>query len=83
VRWDEFSARSLRIGGATDMHALGVNPASIQALGRWAGDTQRIYTRMPAAVALDISARMSGAPEGPTLEDSMFPTYTQSQSRRA
>ena len=73
-----FSARSLRIGGATEMHALGVNPASIQAMGRWAGDTQRIYTRMPAANALGISASMSAAPANPALED-LFPTYTQTR----
>ena len=76
----DFSARSLRIGGATEMHAIGANPAAIQALGRWAGDTQRIYTRMPAGRALQISAALSSAPHDPTLED-LFADYTQSRRR--
>ena len=76
----DFTARSMRVGGATEMHAIGANPASIQALGRWAGDTQRIYTRMPAGQALRISAALSTAPHDPTLED-LFPSYTQTQRR--
>ena len=79
-RWKQFTGRSLRIGGATAMHALGVNPASIQALGRWAGDTQRIYTRMTASQALAISAQLGHAAGGPTLED-VFADYTQTARR--
>ena len=62
------------------MHALGISPASIQALGRWAGDTQRIYTRMTASHALAISAQLGHAAGGPTLED-VFTDYTQTARR--
>ena len=71
-----FSGRSLRIGGASDLLALGVPAMMIQLLGRWAGDTYRIYSRVCGRNLLDISRRMASA-EGETLEAS-FNDYVQS-----
>ena len=71
-----FSGRSLRIGGASDLLALGVPAMMIQLMGRWAGDTYRIYSRVCGRNLLDVSRRMSSA-EGDTLE-STFREYVQS-----
>ena len=71
-----FSGRNLRIGGASDLLAIGVPAMMIQLLGRWAGDTYRIYSRVCGRNLLDISRRMAVA-EGETLEAS-FRDYVQS-----
>lgn len=71
-----FSGRSLRVGGASDLLALGVPAMMIQLMGRWAGDTYRIYSRVCGRNLLDISQRMASA-EGETLE-ATFQGYVQS-----
>ena len=75
-----FSARSLRVGGATEYAALGLPEHLIATLGRWSSDIGRIYMRCSAGSVLQASAMMSGAPADPTLEE-MFPGYTQTARR--
>jgi hypothetical protein len=41
----DYAGHSLRSGGATSLAEAGVNPATIQAIGRWSSDTFRIYIR--------------------------------------
>ena len=62
------------------MHAIGVDPLTISTWGRWDSDTYKIYTRASRGRSLDISARMSQAPEDPTLE-ALFPAFTQPARR--
>jgi len=71
-----FSGHSLRIGGATDLFALGVTPMTIQLLGLWSSDIYRIYTRICGDTVLGVSARMPFA-SGEALE-ATFPEYVQS-----
>ena len=66
----------MRIGGATDLLALGVPAMMIQLIGRWSSDIYRIYTRVCGRNLLDISQRMASA-DGDTLE-ATFPAYVQS-----
>ncbi|EGZ23422.1 hypothetical protein PHYSODRAFT_486509, partial [Phytophthora sojae] len=42
----EFSAHSLRAGGATHMYRAGINALTIQFHGRWASDTFKQYARL-------------------------------------
>ncbi|OWZ23997.1 hypothetical protein PHMEG_0001036 [Phytophthora megakarya] len=42
----EFSAHSLRAGGATHMYRAGIDALTIQFHGRWASDTFKQYTRL-------------------------------------
>jgi site-specific recombinase XerD len=42
----EFSAHSLRAGGATHMYRAGVDALTIQFHGRWVSDTFKQYTRL-------------------------------------
>jgi hypothetical protein len=71
-----FSGKSLRVGGASDLLALGVPAMMIQIMGRWASDIYRIYARVSGHNLLDVSRRMASA-EGETLE-AAFPHYVQS-----
>ena len=73
-----FSGRSLRIGGATDLAALGVQPHVIQLLGRWSSEAHTAYTRVSQGQALRISAALGGIPDyaDPTLE-AIFPGFSQ------
>lgn len=73
----QFSGRSLRIGGATDLHAAGVDPLTIQLAGRWAGDAYRAYTRATTGSMLRMSHALQSAPSDPALEDGRA-DYTQS-----
>ena len=73
-----LGGQSLRIGGATDLHAAGVPPATIQLLGRWSSDIFRVYTRTCVGQVLDASRRMHAA-SGASLEE-RFPGYVQSGS---
>jgi hypothetical protein len=41
----DFAGHSLRSGGATSLAEAGVNPSTIQAIGRWSSDTFQIYIR--------------------------------------
>ena len=75
-----FTGRSLRIGGATELHAMGADQLTIMLLGRWSSDVARIYTRVSQNQVLALSAGISAAPEDPALEQ-VFPDYVQTASR--
>ena len=75
-----FTARSMRIGGATEMHAVGANELTISLLGRWSSDCARLYTRASQGQVLDLSRRLGGAPDDPSLEQ-IFPHYVQTARR--
>ena len=77
-RVNQFSGRSLRIGGATELAAMRVPALTIQLLGRWDSEVYKAYTRVSRGEALRISAAMGGAANNydPTLE-SLF-NFTQS-----
>jgi hypothetical protein len=42
---EQFSAHSLRIGGATALFAAGANETVIRTMGRWSSDMHRLYVR--------------------------------------
>lgn len=71
-----FTARSLRVGGATEYHAVGANELTIALLGRWSSDCARLYSRASQGQVLDLSLRMGSAPEDPALEQ-VFADYVQ------
>ena len=75
-----FTARSLRIGGATELHAVGANELTISLLGRWSSDCARLYTRASQGQVLALSQQLAGAPEDPALEQA-FLGYTQTARR--
>ena len=75
-----FKGRSLRIGGATELHAAGANELTIALLGRWSSDCARLYTRASQSQVLALSRMMSRATEDPALEQ-VFPTYVQTARR--
>lgn len=75
-----YTARSLRVGGATEAHAVGANELTIALLGRWASDCARLYARASQGQALHLSRRMGGAPEDPSLE-LVFSDYVQTARR--
>ena len=56
----EFSAHSLRPGGATDLFAAGKPTAVVQRLGRWTSDTVNIYNRPDARRCIDFA--LGGTP---------------------
>ena len=70
----------MRIGGATEMHAVGANELTISLLGRWSSDCARLYTRASQGQVLDLSRRLGGAPDDPSLEQ-IFPHYVQTARR--
>ena len=73
-----FGGRALRVGGATDLHALGVPATTIQLMGRWSSDVYRVYTRVCLGQLLRASRGMHAA-GGESLEE-RFPGYVQSAS---
>ena len=75
-----FTARSLRIGGATEYHAIGVNELTIKLLGRWSSDCARLYARASQGQVLELSRRLGSAPDDPALEQ-IFPEYVQTARR--
>ena len=75
-----FSGRSLRIGGATDLHAVGANELTISLLGRWSSDCARLYTRASRGQVLALSRQLAEAPADPALER-VFPGYVQTARR--
>ena len=75
-----FTARALRIGGATELHAMGANQLTIMLLGRWSSDVSRLYTRVSQGQVLALSAAISRAPEDPSLEQ-VFHSFVQSARR--
>ena len=75
-----FVARSLRIGGATELHAMGANQLTIMLLGRWSSDVSRLYTRVSRGQVLDLSARMGRASDDPALEQ-LFHDFVQTARR--
>lgn len=75
-----FTGRSMRIGGATELHAVGANELTIALLGRWSSDCARLYTRASQGQVLELSQRLSAAPEDPALEQ-VFSNYVQTARR--
>lgn len=75
-----FTARSMRIGGATELHAVGANELTITLLGRWSSDCARLYTRASQGQVLALSSRMGRAAEDPSLEH-LFGDFVQSARR--
>ena len=75
-----FSARSMRVGGATELHAAGANELTIQLLGRWSSDCARLYTRASQGQVLALSRALTGAPDDPALEH-RFKDYVQTARR--
>ena len=72
-----FSGRSLRVGGATELAARGVDPLTIRLLGRWDSGAYQAYTRVSHGRAVSSMAAMGrSAPRDPTLE-SLFAGYSQ------
>jgi len=67
----EYSLRSLRIGGATTLMALGAPPEAVRTMGRWASDAFRIYLRDSAdggvAGANGVATAMAGGLERATM----------------
>ena len=61
----EYGAHSLRIGGATALLAAGIQPASIQVMGRWDSDVYQVYCRWSSAAA----RRMGQAVASTTYND--------------
>ena len=56
-----FSSHSLRVGGATAALAVGVDPESIRALGRWDSQAYRAYTRMSQQAARRVGVAVASA----------------------
>ena len=77
-----FTARSMRIGGATELHAVGANELTISLLGRWSSDCARLYTRASQGQVLALSRRMGEAPDDPALEQ-VFPAMFRRRGGRA
>lgn len=75
-----YSAHSMRIGGATELHAVGANELTISLLGRWSSDCARLYTRASQGQVLALSRQLAGAPDDPTLEQ-VFEGYVQTARR--
>ena len=75
-----FSGRSMRVGGATELHAAGANELTIALLGRWSSDCARLYTRASQGQVLALSRMLSRASEDPALEQ-IFPQYVQTARR--
>ena len=71
-----FSGRSLRVGGATDLHAMGVPATTIQLMGRWSSDVYRVYTRVCLNQVFRASRGMHAA-SGQSMEE-RFPGFVQS-----
>ena len=71
-----FSGRSLRIGGATDLHAAGGDPYVIQLAGRWDSAAHRAYSRATIGQMLRFSRQLQHAGADPALED-QFAEYAQ------
>ena len=64
-----FSGRSLRIGGATDLHAAGGDPYVIQLAGRWDSAAHRAYSRATIGQMLHLSRQLQHAGVDPAMED--------------
>ena len=75
-----FAGRSLRVGGATELHAAGANELTIALLGRWSSDCARLYTRASQGQVLSLSRAMGSAPDDPALEQ-VFEGYVQTARR--
>jgi hypothetical protein len=58
----------MRIGGATELHAMGANQLAIMLLGRWSSDVSRLYTRVSRDQVLKLSQCMNRATDDPALE---------------
>ena len=72
-----FSGRSMRIGGATELAAMGASQLTIKLMGRWDSNAYRAYTRVSRGQALSLSAAFSrAAPIDPSLE-AAFPGFVQ------
>jgi hypothetical protein len=55
----EWNGHSLRIGGATALHAAGCPELVIKTIGRWSSDIFQIYARAELHQLLDYSAKMA------------------------
>ena len=75
-----FSARSLRIGGATELHAVGADEFTISLLGRWASDCAKLYARASQGQVLSLSRLIGAAPDDPVLGQ-VFPDCVQTARR--
>ena len=75
-----FTGRSMRIGGATELAAVRASELTIALLGRWSSDCARLYTRASQGQVLEMSRKLSGAPDDPALEQ-VFPGYIQTARR--
>ena len=67
-----FSGRSLRVGGATDLHAMGVPATTIQLMGRWSSDVYRVCLNQVFR-----ASRGMHAASGQSMEE-RFPGFVQS-----
>lgn len=72
-----FSGRSLRVGGATDLHAAGADPYVIQLAGRWDSEAHRAYSRATEGQMLQLSHMIQRVGSDRALED-RFKGYIQS-----
>jgi site-specific recombinase XerD len=60
-RAETFSSHSLRVGGATAALAVGVDPVSIKALGRWDSSAYKAYTRLSQQAARRLGVAVASA----------------------
>ncbi len=65
-RPSNYSTHSLRSGGATTMYKAGVEPMTIQQLGRWKSDTYKLYTRLSSEQLGKVTRAMLAAEEKDT-----------------
>ena len=70
---DDVAGHSLRSGGATDLAIAGVPDSAIQALGRWASDTWRIYVRKHPVI---VHALIHGRSPFETSSSSLSTTHS-------
>lgn len=64
LRWKLLSAHAFRIGGMNRLQQLGAGPAEIMALGRWASDCWKIYSRRLWGSLMNWTAQMVERNEG-------------------
>ena len=72
----DYSGRSLRIGGATDLHAAGGDPYVVQLAGRWDSQAHRAYSRATLGQMLKLTHKLQHVGTDAALED-RYKEFTQ------
>ena len=66
--WKHFNTHSFRIGGATALFAANVSMDIIKAMGRWDGETVRIYSEATQRQLADVSIHLDTIDARPFLD---------------